>query len=60
MSINLDLHDVQVIFTALKYGKKNIAESPNYASYEQKQAYLREVEEVEAKVRLLRDELRDA
>jgi hypothetical protein len=60
MSGDLDLHDVQVILTSLKYSKRNIAESPDHASYEQKQANLREIEQVEVKVRSLRDALKEA
>jgi hypothetical protein len=60
VATNLDLHDIQVILTALKYSKRNIAESPNHASYEQRQSNLREIGEVEAKVRSLRDWLRSA
>lgn len=60
MSSELDLHDVQVILTSLKYSKRNIAESPDHDSYGQKQAHLREIEQVEAKVRSLRDTLQEA
>lgn len=59
MTTNLDLHDIEVILASLKYGKKNVLASPGHASYEQKQANLREIEEVEAKVRSMRATLRE-
>jgi hypothetical protein len=60
VATNLDLRDIQVILAALKYSKRNIDKSPNHASYEQRQSNLREIEEVEAKIRSLRDGLRNA
>ena len=60
MLTELDLHDIEVIISALGYSKKNIMESQDHASYEQKQAFLREVEEVTVKIRFLRDKLKQA
>jgi hypothetical protein len=54
MPTALDLQDIQVILTALEYRKKSVAESQDHASYEQKQGFLREVDEVIAKVRSLK------
>lgn len=60
MSGDLDRHDVQVILNSLEYSKRSIAESTSHTSYEQKQASLRGLTQVEAKVRSLRDALTEA